>query len=118
MGPTVQHALVSVDGSTGRLAARVEPGAQALDLVWAAVYGPSFREPADTTPNLGVPVVLLQADAQQEGWYRASYPGGFGEAGEYGVVFYAQDEGGMHALPVRVMSATQHALYLPLVIVQ
>ena len=115
-GPTIQNASVPLSGTTGTLTAQVERGAQEIDLVWAAVYAPSFQEPVSTTLGLGVPIVLLQEDSEQEGLYRATYAGGFDETGEYRVIFYAQDQAGMHAPPRRVVVKPSWELYLPLVL--
>jgi hypothetical protein len=112
--PTIESASVSVEGASGTLSAQVERGAQEIDTVWAAVYAPSFEEPADTTLNLGVPVVLLEEDPEQEGLYSTDYPSGFTEPGRYRVVFYAQDRAGTHAQPRRVLVGEQNA-YLPIV---
>jgi hypothetical protein len=113
--PILQETSVSVDGTTGTLAARVERGAQPLDLVWAAVYAPSFREPTTTTLKLDVPVVPLEKDPEQESLYRATYPNGFAEAGRYRVVFYTQDQAGAHAHPQRVTTG-KYTIYLPLIL--
>jgi hypothetical protein len=97
--PTIQDAAVDLDGSSGTLEATVERGGAEIDLVWAAVFAPSFQEPTTTTLQLGVPLVLLEPDPVVDGAYAAPYAGGFGEEGAYRVVFYAQDEDGVHAAP-------------------
>jgi len=97
--PTIQEATVEVVGVSGTLEATVERGGAEIDMVWAAVFAPSFQEPTTTTLQLGVPLVLLEADPQVDGLYAATYPSGFVEEGTYRVVFYAQDEGGVHAAP-------------------
>lgn len=114
--PTILSASVTLDGADGSLAATVEIGAQEIKSVWAAVYAPSFQEPPPGTPNLGVPVVLLQRDPVDDELYTASYPGGFAEQGDYRVVFYAQDQAGTYAPPVLVEPGGENAVYLPLVL--
>jgi hypothetical protein len=113
--PQILSASVEVDGvGTGTLTASVERGGDEIHIVWAAVYAPSFAEPAGTTLNLGVPVVLLRADPAQDSVYRATYPNGFTEEGTYRVVFYAQDKAGTHA-PPRLATAGERRVYLPVV---
>jgi len=115
--PTIQDASVSVVGSSGTLEAEVERGGAAIELVWAAVYAPSFQEPTTTTLQLGVPLVQLEPDPGEEGSYSTTYPGGFAEEGTYRVVFYAQDEAGVHAAPtLEMVGDTTTTVYLPLVV--
>jgi hypothetical protein len=113
--PEIGDVSVIVAGGSGTLSATVERGAEDIDLVWAAVYPPSFQEPTTTTLNLGVPVVLLQADPEQDTLYTVSYPNGFTEEGTYRVVFYTQDQAGIHAQPKLEMVGEQK-VYLPLVL--
>ena len=102
-------------GSSGTLEAKVARGGAELDLVWAAVFAPSFQEPITTTLQLGVPLVLLDPLPGSEGSYRATYPGGFGEEGEYRVVFYAQDQAGVSAPPrFETVNQGESVVYLPL----
>jgi len=112
--PEIEAVTVTVEGGTGTLTARVEQGADEIDVVWAAVYAPSFQEPVSTTLNLGVPVLLLEPDPDTEGLYTATYPSGFTEEGTYRVVFYAQDGAGTHAPPRLV--TTDKRVYLPVVV--
>ena len=115
--PTIQDASVAVDGGSGTLTAVVERGGAEIDLVWAAVYDPSFQEPTTTTLQLGVPLVLLEADPEVEGSYAATYPGGFTEEGTYRVVFYAQDQVGVHAAPkLETETVGERKVYLPLLL--
>jgi hypothetical protein len=115
--PTIEDAAVEVVGSSGTLEATVERGGAEIDLVWAAVFAPSFQEPTTTTLQLGVPLIALEADPEVEGSYTTSYPGGFSEEGPYRVVFYAQDEEGVHAAPrLEMVGETTLELYLPLVV--
>ncbi|MBN1641170.1 MAG: hypothetical protein JXA09_08035 [Anaerolineae bacterium] len=115
--PTIMAAAVELDGATGSLDATVERGAEEIKSVWAAVYAPSFQEPEPGTPNLGVPVVLLQPDPADDTRYTAVYPNGFTEQGEYRVVFYAQDEAGTHAPPVLVVpGGAESRVFLPLLL--
>ena len=114
--PEIENVWVSVVAGSGTLTARVERGAEDIDLVWAAVYPPSFQEPAFTTLDLGVPVLLLEVDPDDEELYTASYPNGFTESGQYRVVFYAQDQAGIHAQPELETVGEERKVYLPLVL--
>ena len=96
-----------------RLTAQVEAGAEAVRLVWAAVYPPSFNEPTGVTLNLNVPIVRLEADPATPGRYLFNYVNGFTEPGDYRVVFYAQDRLGIGATPLRHGGPSQ--VYLPVV---
>lgn len=113
--PSISQAEVTVQNGTGLLTATVDRGDQTVALVWAAVIPPSFREPTVTTLELGLPVVRLEPVANQPGLFRASYPGGFGERGEYRVIFYAQDQDDAQAQPrvVRIQPGAQ--IFLPLI---
>jgi len=111
--PRVISATVTIQAGSGILTATLEPGSEPITLVWAAVYAPSFQEPTATTLDLGVPLVRLDA-TEEVGLYRAIYPGGFAEVGQYRVVFYAQDRSGASALP-RVVMVGQR-VHLPLVL--
>lgn len=110
--PRILSAQVAIQAGTGVLTAQVQPGAEAIALVWAAVYGPSFEEPEQTTLELGVPIVRLQPAQGEEGRYQVTYPGGFSEPGVYRVVFYAQDRSGSHAQPMLFLAGGPR-LYLP-----
>jgi hypothetical protein len=119
--PQLTAASVALAGATGTLTANVTQGGEPLQLVWAAVYAPSFTEPTETTLNLGVPTVRLDPVAgtrnalfRGPGSYRALYPNGFTETGAYRVVFYAQDRGGMQAQPALVIVGGRK-VYVPLV---
>ena len=102
------------DGSNGVLTARVEPGAEALKLVWAAIYPPSFPEPITTTLNLNMPVVRLEPVADDPGLYRFNYINGFTDPGDgYRIIFYAQDRLGIGATPRRFGDVEE--IYLPAV---
>jgi len=111
--PQITSATVERQGANGTLSATIEEGAEAIELVWAALYPPSFQEPAGVTLNLNVPTVRLEPDANIPGRYIFVYPNGFTETGDYRVVFYAQDKEGIHATPRR--PGDQGAIYLPLV---
>ncbi len=113
--PEIEYVSVTVEEGSGTLTARVTRGATAIDLVWAAVYPPSFQEPAFTTLDLGVPVLLLEADPEEEGLYTMTYPNGFVEEGIYRVVFYAQDRSDVHAQP-RLKTWGGNQVYLPIVV--
>jgi hypothetical protein len=92
-------------------------GDEPLRLVWAAVYPPSFEEPDYTTLELGVPLIELESDPEQEPLpgqalrYTANY-NGFVEPGEYRVVVYAEDQTANQAYPVRARMGAV-LVYLP-----
>lgn len=113
--PVIQSAVVDKQGVNGTLTAKVDEGAEALDVVWAAVYPPSFQEPSDVTINLNTPVVRLEADPGTPGRFTVNYPNGFTEAGDYRIIFYAQDRLGINAQPMQP-GGGQHTIYLPMVI--
>jgi len=115
--PVIQSVSVDVQGSSGELSASVQQGAEEIELVWAAVYAPSFVEPTSTTLELGVPLLRLEPEDAEEGTYRVSYAGGFGEEGLYRVVFYAQDRTGIHAQPQLVLAGEGAVqVYLPVML--
>jgi hypothetical protein len=117
--PSIVETTVTRNGDNGVLTARVEPGAEALKLVWAAVYRPSFTLPTTTTLNLNVPVVRLEPVPDDPGLYRFNYTGGFSEPGDltgpdgYRIIFYAQDRLGINAAPRRFGAVEE--IYLPVV---
>jgi hypothetical protein len=111
--PEIMTATVKVSGGVGAISTFVERGDDVLDVVWAAVYAPSFQEPTGTTLSLGVPLVELHPDLDHEGFYSASY-NAFTEPGQYKVVVYALDRGGNQALP-KLADTGQKRVYLPLV---
>jgi len=111
--PTIQSTAVNRQGANGTLSATVKEGAEELEVVWAAIYPPSFAEPQGVTLNLNVPTVRLEADPAVEGRYTFNYINGFTETGDYRIVFYAQDRNGIHATPRR--AGEQGTLYLPLI---
>ena len=113
--PVIEDTNVDKQGVNGTLTATVEEGAEALDVVWAAVYPPSFQEPSDVTINLNVPVVRLEAVPNSPGHFAVDYPNGFSEAGDYRVLFYAQDRLGINAQPLQP-GGSPHSIYLPMVI--
>ena len=116
--PVIMEVSVTLQGSNGTLNAIVERGAADIDQVYAAVYAPSFAEPQSTSLDLGVPLILLQANPYQDGLYSATYPNGFTEDGEYTIVFYTQDEAGIYAQP-KVSGpglSDQFFIQLPLII--
>ena len=110
--PSITESSVTLQGTSGTLTARVTQGAEEIALVWAAVYGPSFQEPTGTSLDLGVPILRLEAGAE-EGLYRVIYPAGFVDEGVYRVVFYAQDRLGTHSTPQRITVAGS-SIYMPL----
>ncbi len=115
--PTIAGVDVQRSGANGVLSAQVNAGAEAVELVWAAVFPPSFEEPTGVTLNLNVPVVRLEPVAGQAGRFRVDYPNGFLEEGDYRIVFYAQDRVGLNALPKREGDAPieDRNVYLPLI---
>jgi hypothetical protein len=113
--PQITAATVQITGGNGVLEATVQEGGALVDVVWAAVYPPSFQEPTYTTLNLGVPSLKLDPVNGTPGLYRASYPNGFTEPGDYRVIIYAQDKTGMQAQPRRAGTG-EAKLYLPLVL--
>lgn len=113
--PTIHSAAVQRNGVNGVLHATVSEGAEKVELVWAAIFPPSFQEPIGVTLNLNAPVVRLEPVSGQPGRYRVDYPNGFLEEGDYRIVFYAQDRLGLNATPVREGEASGGQVYLPLV---
>jgi hypothetical protein len=111
--PEITNVSVTKQETSGVLSANVQEGAEAIELVWAAVFPPSFQEPGDVTLNLNVPVVRLEPDPATPGRYTFPYTNGFTEQGEYRVVFYAQDRVGINAVPRR--EGEQSLLYLPMI---
>jgi hypothetical protein len=111
--PRITSASVSLLNGTGTIRAAVERGGEPIDTVWAAIYAPSFQEPISTTLELGVPLVELQRDPEQEGSFTAFYDR-FDEEGSYEVVIHAQDQAGNYARPSLVQTG-MHVVYLPLV---
>jgi hypothetical protein len=115
--PVITATDVQRQGTSGMLTALVTEGAEKVDLVWAAVFPPSFKEPTDVTLNLNVPVVRLEPVAAEKGRYRVNYPNGFIEDGDYRIIFYAQDRVGLNATPTRQGDAptapTLDQIFLP-----
>ncbi|MBI3957856.1 MAG: fibronectin type III domain-containing protein [Chloroflexi bacterium] len=98
--PVIEGADVQRSGADGVLTASVAEGAEQTELVWAAIYGSTFEEPAEVTINLNVPVLKLEPVAGQPGKYSVNYTNGFLDPGDYRIVFYAQDRLGLNAIPV------------------
>ena len=114
MLPEITDASVVLSEGEGTITATVERGDEPVEVVWAAVYAPSFQEPTYTSLELGVPLIELEPDVEQEGLYSAYY-NAFGEAGVYRVVIYAEDQVGNQA-PPRLVQAGGQKVYLPLVL--
>ncbi len=114
--PQITVATVQISGADGTLEATVQAGGALIDVVWAAVYAPSFQEPTYTTLNLGVPSLKLDPVSGTPGRYRASYPNGFTELGNYRVIVYAQDKAGIQAQPRLAVEGAAQKVYLPLVL--
>ncbi|MCL4858164.1 MAG: fibronectin type III domain-containing protein [Caldilineaceae bacterium] len=110
--PTIREVSVVRNGANGVLTAMVEEGAEEVELVWATVYPPSFREPDTVTINLNAPTVRLEPTGEP-GRYAFNYLNGFSEEGDYRIVFYAQDRLGIHGVPRR--EGELDSLYLPLI---
>ena len=114
--PQIVDVSASVVDGTGTITAMVERGDESIEIVWAAIYTPSFEEPDFTTLELGVPLVKLVEDEEIEGVYAESYDG-FAETGQYRVVVYAQDRAGNQASPEVVMvTVGERKVYLPLLL--
>jgi len=111
--PQIKSTTVTRNGQSGLLTAEVEAGAEAVRLVWAAVYPPSFQEPTGVTLNLNAPIVRLEPDPTTPGRYLFNYIDGFTEQGDYRIIFYAQDRLGIGAMPKRHGAVDQ--LYLPVI---
>jgi hypothetical protein len=111
--PTIRNVAVTRDGANGLLTAQIDEGAEAVNLVWATVFPPSFQEPDGVTLNLNVPTVRLDPDPATPGRFTFNYLNGFTESGEYRVVFFAQDRLGINATPRR--EGQEEMLLLPLV---
>ncbi len=113
---------VEQSGATRTLFATIEEGAETIDVVWAAVYPPSFTEPIDAvsnpTLNLAVPTVKLE-DQDGDGRYEFLYTNGFTEAesdtATYRLVFYAQDKNAIHAIPKGDLGGGTGNIYLPII---
>lgn len=113
---------VEQSGPTRTLFATIEEGAEEIDVVWAAVYPPSFTEPINAidnpTLNLNVPTVKLE-DPDGDGRYEFIYTNGFTEpeteAATYRLVFYAQDTNAIHAIPKGDFGGGTITVYLPIV---
>jgi hypothetical protein len=116
--PQITGSQVERSGSSGTFSADVTAGAEAVEIVWAAIYPPGFQEPDEVTLNLQVPTVRLEPDASVPNRYTFNYINGFTEAGDYRIVFYAQDRLGIHAqprLPGDNQPAPAQTIFLPLV---
>jgi uncharacterized repeat protein (TIGR01451 family) len=114
--PKITAASVSVEAGVGTIQAVVERGDEPLDIVWAAVYAPSFQEPTETTLDLDVPLIELEPKPGQAGRYTATY-NGFGEEGAYRIVIYVEDQKGNQAMP-KLVWIGETRVYLPLVLKQ
>lgn len=99
--PKIGPVSVSRSGANASFSAQIEEGAEEVEVVWAAVYPPSFVEPTDVTLNPDVPAVRLELDPNQEGHYTFNDVNGFTEEGDYRVIFYAQDRLDINAVPKR-----------------
>jgi hypothetical protein len=109
--PEIMTADVNVTDGTGTITVAVERGDEPVDIVWAAVYAPSFQEPEYTSLDLFVPLIELEPDPAHPGQFTANY-NAFGEAGLYRVVIYAEDRAGNQATPRLVLLGGLNT-YLP-----
>ena len=116
MLPTVTSGSVELSDGAGTISASVARGDEPVTIVWAAVYAPSFQAPAETTLDLGVPLIELLPDPEQPGRYSAFY-NNFGQEGSYRVVVYVQDRAGNQGRP-RVLrtGVPQESVFLPLMV--
>jgi hypothetical protein len=112
--PVIASATLDRQGTSGVISAVVQEGLDEIDLVWAAVFPPSFQEPSDVTINLNAPIVRLEQSPDDSTRYSFNYTGGFSEDGEYRVIVYAQDTGGIHAAPKTVGDV--NGIYLPIIV--
>ncbi|MCL4858165.1 MAG: fibronectin type III domain-containing protein [Caldilineaceae bacterium] len=110
--PEIRNVEVIRDGANGQLVATLDEGAEAIGLVWATIFPPSFEEPDGVTLNLNAPTVRLDPDPNTPGRYLFNYVNGFTEDGDYRIVFYAQDRLGIHAVPRR--EGQLDTLFLPI----
>ncbi|MEZ4658291.1 MAG: C13 family peptidase [Caldilineaceae bacterium] len=86
-----------------------------VDSVWAVIYPPSYRAPAESEELVqeALPTAVLLD--QGNDWYGARFDG-FSEKGTYRVVFYADDNQGVHARPLSVeVQLGSNDVYLPLI---
>jgi hypothetical protein len=114
VSPSIASVDVQRNGANATLRATVTEGAEETELVWAAIYAPSFQEPLDVTINLNVPALKLEPVAGQPGQFTVNYTNGFLEDGDYRIIFYAQDRLGLNAIPVSPGGSQQ--LFLPTVL--
>jgi len=121
--PQISNAgTVEQSGTTRTLFAEIEEGAEAVAVVWAAVYPPSFTEPINAvnnpTLNLAVPTVKLE-DPDGDGRYEFIYTNGFteteSETARYRLIFYAQDKNAIHAIPKGDLGGDTTNIYLPII---
>ena len=111
--PRIMATSLNQAGSSGAISVTVEQGDEAVKTVWAAIYAPSFHEPAGTSLDLGVPLVQLLPVVDLPNVFAAVYDG-FTEAGDYRIVIYAADNAGNQAIP-KVLGQQEVKVYLPLV---
>ena len=80
--------------------------------VWAVIYPPDYTPPPTTEEWVQEtwPTILLQDKG--DGWYEGVYK--FDELGDYRVVFYAEDNQQLRAIPVYAKVTVGASLYLPL----
>jgi hypothetical protein len=102
-----------VDKGRGEIWAEVKDDRE-VKRVWAVVYSPSYPSP-EPGEELVEPLLQLELRWQGNDWYGDWYIA-FDEIGEYRVVIYAEDDGGLTSLPEEITVRTGWAIYLPLVV--
>ncbi|MEM7129112.1 MAG: hypothetical protein AAF702_22460 [Chloroflexota bacterium] len=108
----------AIDNGKGRLSARVQDDVE-VKHVWATIYPPTYQAPTEgealvrDEDDESILTVKL-TDADGDSTYTITYDN-FDTPGDYRVVFYAEDEDGLTALPKSLMVTVGGAIYLPMV---
>jgi hypothetical protein len=97
----------------GEIWAQVVDDEQRVHHAWAVVYPPSYR-PVESSEELVDEPVAYQLLDRGSDWRAITY-NKFDEVGEYRIVVYAEDDGGLLARPKLVTVRTGWSVYLPLV---
>lgn len=102
------------DQGRGVLRAQVRDDVD-VDSVWAVIYPPSYTAPSESEELVQEVLPTIVLLDQGNDWYGARFDA-FNERGTYRVVFYADDNQGVHARPVSVsVQLGSNEVYLPLV---